>query len=300
MSKKAKLAILGGDLRQIAVAEELSSWGFIVELWGIDKGISVFADSWIYEDWEAAIKDCRAVILPLPASADGVRINCPLLSTSGGLKIAKLLDTVAPGTLIIGGKLHSALKLAAEDCGTQCIDYFLREELQIKNAVPTAEGALAIAMEHMPITLAGAKAAVVGYGRIGKVLADRLQKLGVHVTVFARKETDLALAEGFGFSGVKISSTAPSSLMTISNGYDVIFNTVPVWLIDYPIIENMTSNTLMIDLASAPGGIDIHAAKDRGLTVIRALSLPGKHSPTTAGRIIAQTIIQILTEEGII
>ena len=90
-----------------------------------------------------------------------------------------------------------------------------------------------------------------------------------------------------------------NSLEALADDYDVIFNTAPAWVIDASIIEKMPKKTLFIDLASAPGGLDMQAAKKRGLSVIWALSLPGKCSPFTAGQIIAQTARQILIEEGI-
>ena len=187
------------------------------------------------------------------------------------------------------------------DKGFRYIDYFLREELQIKNAVPTAEGALALAMNELPITLSGAKAAIIGYGRIGKILAAKLKALNANVTVAARKTTDLALAESVGLDTLHlVIDDERNTLEALTSGYDVIFNTVPSWLLDEKIVNIMSHETLIIDLASAPGGIDIHAAKERGLKVIWALSLPGKNSPYTAGKIIAQTIVQILTEEGIL
>lgn len=301
MPKHIKLALLGGDMRQISVAQELSRFGFTTELWGIDKEFCVSSDICLCNEWSETINNCDALVLPLPASADGVRVNCPLLSDSAGVKLSKLLDLIPRETLILGGKFSPSLKLMMSDKGFRYIDYFLREELQIKNAVPTAEGALALAMNELPITLSGAKAAIIGYGRIGKILAAKLKALNANVTVAARKTTDLALAESVGLDTLHlVIDDERNTLEALTSGYDVIFNTVPSWLLDEKIVNIMSHETLIIDLASAPGGIDIHAAKERGLKVIWALSLPGKNSPYTAGKIIAQTIVQILTEEGIL
>lgn len=294
-----KLAMLGGDMRQISVAKELTLCGFVTELWGIDEIFCREAEICLRDDWGAVIDGCDALILPLPASADGVRVNCPLLSDAAGVKIPKILDLLPSKTLVIGGKFSPILKNVISDRGFRYIDYFLREELQLKNAIPTAEGALALAMDELPITLSGAKTAVVGYGRIGKILAAKLKALDADVTVVARKTTDIALAESVGHRALHlVINDQGNSLEKLTSGYDVIFNTVPSWLFDEVLISKMDKRTLVIDLASAPGGIDIHAAKEKGLKVIWALSLPGKRSPYTAGKIIAQTIAQILTEEG--
>lgn len=301
MPKHIKLAVLGGDMRQISVTEELSRCGFTTELWGVDKDFCASADVCLRDEWNEVIDGCDALILPLPVSADGVRVNCPLLSDSAGVKLSKLLDLIAKETLILGGKFSPSLKLMTSDKGFRYIDYFLREEFQIKNAVPTAEGALALAMNELPITLSGAKTAIIGYGRIGKILAAKLKALNAEVTVVARKTTDLALAQSVGLDTLHlVMDGEKNSLEALTVGFDVIFNTVPAWVMDQKIVDMMSRETLIIDLASAPGGIDIHAAKERGLKVIWALSLPGKSSPYTAGKIIAQTIVQILTEEGIL
>ena len=294
------IAVLGGDMRQISVAKELSKAGFSVRLWGIDPVFCRSSEVHICDDWEKAIQDCDAVALPLPVSEDGVRIHCPLLSDATGVKLSKLLDSLSRDVKILGGRFSPTIKLILSEKGYSYIDYFSREELQIKNALPTAEGAMALARNELPITLAGANVAVIGYGRIGKMLAQKLKLMDAHVTVAARKTTDIALAESNGMSCLPIViRDGSSSLESIAEGYDVIFNTVPEWIIDRKILREMNPKTLIIDLASAPGGIDIQVAKEEGIRVIWALSLPGKNSPFTAGKIIAETIVQIIDEEGI-
>ena len=294
-----KIALLGGDLRQISVARELSSYGFSVELWGIDRAFCSQNDVFLKASWEEAINGCHILVLPLPASGDGLKVYCPLLNETADVKLSKVLELLPRDTLVLGGRFNPGVKSMIEDRGFCYVDYFLREELQIKNAIPTAEGAIAIAMNELPITLSGCRAAVIGYGRIGKILASKLRLLDAEVTVAARKSTDLALAEGNGLKTLPIIvKDGNNSLEALSESYDVIFNTVPAWVIDESVVDKMNEETLIIDLASAPGGIDIRTAKEKGLKVIWALSLPGKNSPYTAGKIIAQTIRQILLEEG--
>ena len=301
MRKNIKISILGGDLRQLSVAKSLLKDGFSVTLWGIDKTFCSQEDVDVCQDWGEAISGCSVLILPLPVSGDGLRINCPLLNEQEEIKLNKVLDLIPKDTLILGGKFSPSIKKNITDKGFCCIDYFQREEVQIKNAVPTAEGAIAIAMNELPITLSGAKVAVLGYGRIGKVLANKLKLLDARVTAAARKNEDLALIESSGMAALPIFiRDGRNSLDALSENYDIIFNTIPAWIIDENIIAKLSPKTVIIDLASAPGGVDVHAAKEKGLSVILALSLPGKCSPFTAGEIIAQTIKQILTEEGIV
>ncbi|MBQ9080449.1 MAG: dipicolinate synthase subunit DpsA [Clostridia bacterium] len=296
-----KLAILGGDLRQLAIARRLAVLGFETAVWGLGAGEEEMGEAVRCDAWEDAVKGSRAVILPLPASADGVRVNCPMMNSDSAdqLKMLKLLDFVDPCTLMIGGRFTPSFKSTAQERGIKVIDYFASEELQIKNAVPTAEGAVAIAMNELPITLHGARAAVIGYGRVGRTLADMLGALGARVTVAARKSVDLAWARTRSYETMKIEiRDGESSLLSLGQGYDVIFNTVPYWLFDGNVLPRLCKNTLIIDLASAPGGVDTRVAGECGIRVIWALSLPGKCSPFTAGDIICDSILDILTREG--
>ncbi len=161
----------------------------------------------------------------------------------------------------------------------------------MENSVPTAEGAIKIAIEETPFSLHGSKCLVLGYGRVGKILARMLQGIGANVWVEARKYADLAMIEGHGYE--------PLSLNEVKNyidEFDVIFNTVPSLILDETMLRGVRSDTLIIDLASKPGGVDFNAAKLMGIRVIWALSLPGKISPVTSGMIIKDTIMNIINE----
>ena len=167
---------------------------------------------------------------------------------------------------------------------------------KIRNSVLTSEGALAVAMNTLEVSLFGSKCAITGYGRLGKTLAPMLKNMGAGVTVAARRDTDIAWAAAYGFDCLKICflKNGTSSLTKLSQGYDVIFNTVPSWIFDRSILKNFSKNTLIIDLASAPGGVDPSAAKEFGVKVITALSIPGKYAPISAGNVIGECIIEVL------
>lgn len=301
MRNQVKVAVLGGDMRQLAVARELSKSGLSIRSWGIDQVFCKETDTFLCGSFVEAIDGCSVMILPLPTSGDGVHIHCPLMNQAAELKLSKLLDLLPKNSLVLGGRFSPVVKAMLEERTLRHVDYFIREEVQFRNAVPTAEGAIALAMNEIPITISGAKVAVIGYGRIGKVLANKLRLLDANVTVAARKASDLALAECYGMSTLPIvANDEKNTLEVLSAGYDVIFNTVPTRVLDRRVIEKMHDETLVIDLASAPGGVDVQTAKERGIRVIWALSLPGKCAPYTAGKIIARTVEQILKEEGII
>ena len=164
----------------------------------------------------------------------------------------------------------------------------------IPNAVPTAEGAIEIAIAETPFTIHGSKSLVLGYGKIGKILSKDLYALGAQTYVEARKYADLAMIEGHGYEPLPL-----DNLKDHIHDFDIIFNTIPSLILDDEILAKVKKDALIIDLASKPGGIDFDAAKSYGLKVIWALSLPGKIAPVSSGAIIKDTIMNIIKELGV-
>ena len=161
----------------------------------------------------------------------------------------------------------------------------------IANALPTAEGAVQLAMEHLPITIHGSKVLVIGFGRVGRLTAQRFQALGARVSVAARKYDQLAWAQAMGFGAEHL-----AQLQGWLCGYDLIVNTVPAQVLGREELEDLKPDCLILDLASKPGGVDLAAAAEMGVKVIWALSLPGKVAPVTAGAAIRSTIYNMLRE----
>ncbi len=285
-------AVVGGDLRQVCLARLLARDRHRVYTYGSERREHGGEDAGIHEVGAASElpRGC-VVILPLPAE-DGEYVTSPL--SSRHILTEELLDTLERGTLVCAGRASKALRAACERRGLTFADYFEREELTVMNALATAEAAAALAAENLPIMLREARALVVGFGRIGKLLTLELKGLGCRVSASARRYEDLAWAEAFGAHAVRT-----SAIGGIVQDYDVIFNTVPAQVLGRNALERMRGETLVIDLASKPGGVDWAAAKELGTNVIWALSLPGKASPVTAGRIIRDSIYNILGDGGV-
>ncbi|PKM62517.1 MAG: dihydrofolate reductase [Firmicutes bacterium HGW-Firmicutes-21] len=285
MSNNVKVAVIGGDLRQLVVAKLFAENGIETAVFGFDLYTGDFLPVTKCRTPADALWGASAVILPLPCSVDKESINAPL--HDGKIMLDDLLNKVTDEQIVCGGMLSANRP--------NIHDYYEREELKILNAIPTAEGAIALALDELPITLHDAKAVVLGYGRIGKALAERLKGLGCVVTVVSKKESDLALCESSSHRAVQIRHLSDE----VSKA-DVIFNTIPAMILNDPILGYIDKNTLIIDLAGRPGGVDFDAAKRRGIEVIWALSLPGKVAPVTAGRIIYKTVCNILKQEGVL
>ena len=197
--------------------------------------------------------------------------------------------------LMAGVNKCEALERFARENGIEAINYYEREDYKVANAVPTAEGAVSIAVDEMPGTIYGADCLILGYGRIGKVLGRLLDAFGGKVCVAARKNEDLLWANINGLKSVNI-----NSMESELEKSDLIVNTVPKTILKDDLLGKIRKDALVLDLASKPGGIDFKSAKERGLNVVWALSLPGKVAPLSAGKILSDTVTKILSEKGVI
>ena len=310
MYRIKKAAVIGGDLRSIAAAGRLRERGCETRLYGFrscertsgevdslccssraaDDGLTAYLSK-LGEppapNLASALDGCDTAILPLPATSDRVHLSMPFSDES--LTLDELIYTMKRQgiRLVCGGRLDADFAARCEAEGMTCFDYFAREEFAVANAVPTAEGAIAIALDELAVTLSGSEVLVVGFGRIGKLLAMKLAALGARVTVSARRADDFAWIRALGYD---CADTTRLCDYFSAHAPVVIYNTVPSHILGRSELELIPEDTLIVDLASNPGGVDIQTAGALGRRVIWALSLPGKSAPLTAGRIVADTI----------
>ena len=289
-----KFALAGGDLRNVKLASILATEGCTVYTYGISHS-SIGADFNRCSDLEEAVAGGDFIIGPMPFTADGNTLNMPLSAET--MELESFLQAIPREKLVIGGKLPSHFVSRAAAKGIRTVDLLQREDMKVLNAVPTAEGAIQIAMEELPVTIHSCRVLVLGFGKVGTALAERLKALGASVTVCVRKSRDLALAESRGLQAVSFDRLAE----TIGN-FSVVYNTVPARVLDQTVLRCVSPEMLLIDLASRPGGVDFAYAATRGIKTVQALSLPGKVAPESAARIMAKVIFNVLTElsgEGI-
>ena len=149
------------------------------------------------------------------------------------------------------------------------------------------------AIEKTQGTLYGSRCLVVGYGRIGKVLSHRLHHLGADVTVSARKRSDLAWGEVYGYRTVHT-----EKIVDRIGDYDLIFNTVPSMVLDAACLKEVKQSCILIELASPPGGIDREAVKEYNLHLLEERGLPGIIAPEASAKVIRDAIYHILEEQG--
>ncbi len=291
--KKYKFALFGGDKRQSVVANELLRHGYCVSLFGVTDPGS-FGELCLSAD--KAMEGADFAMLPLPVTRDNIYLS----SSSERVTLNEIVKLATKNkTMLLGGMVPRELIRLCDAAGVVICDYYKQESLQIKNALPSAEGALMIAMENTDITVNGMKALVCGYGRIGSILSSILKNLGASVTVAARRDETLCELSLAGFKSVRIGGDIDDLRRAVGE-CDVIFNTVPCVVFNQNVINGAKNKPIYIEIASTPGGIDLSSARDNGIKTIFAPSIPGKYSPVTAGRYIYETVSDILSERGII
>ena len=273
--------VIGGDQRQAELARLLAADGHTVRTYGL-------------EPWkpggETGLDQAAAaeiVILPLPLCRGNGVLNCE----EGPVPTMDLFRRLRPGQRILAGQVKPQQRREAEDCGLVLEDYFLREELTVSNAAATAEAAVQVAMEHLDRTLLGMSCLVLGFGRIGKLLCNRLHGLGAKVTAAARRPSELAWVRAYGWRALDI-----YGLDGNLSGFETVFNTVPSLVMEEPLLAQLPPGCLCVDLASVQG-IDLAAAERLGLPNVWARSLPGRLVPRTAAAVIRDAVYYILMEE---
>jgi dipicolinate synthase subunit A len=276
---KERIAVIGGDKRLKHLIDIFRAEGHSVCAFGV-MGATDQAPS-----LSEALQNVSSVILPYPISPDGV-----YLSSSEGecrVRLDTLFSEIArtENVRVYGGGIKESVRQTACSYGIELTDYGVSEALQIKNALCTAEGAIEVAMGELDITLSGAVFTVIGYGRIGSLLGKRLTALGARVYAVTRSPEKLAAA--FCDGCIPFGTERLSECISIS---DAVFNTAPATVLDKERLPYISKGCPVIDLASAPGGVDTEEAKRLGIKVIWALSLPGKYSPKTAASIIADAV----------
>ena len=287
---KNKLAVIGGDLRIAKLAIMLANDGNEVYVYGLEKSEEIRRQKNIIQcdTIRKAIDDVEIVIGPIPFSSNGNTINMPFSDKE--ITIREMMHNINAKVLIAGSILPEVYEMANDEY-IEIIDIMKREELAVLNTIATAEGTIQVAIENTNRILHGSEVLILGFGRIGKVLARKLAGLSVKVTCAARKDEDLAWIEAYGHKSLNINNLG-ENLRT----FDIIINTVPHIILTEQKLEYVKKETLLIDFASNPGGIDKKTIKDRNLKFVWALSLPGKVAPTTSAEFIKNTIYNILRE----
>ncbi|MFY9140990.1 MAG: dipicolinate synthase subunit DpsA [Thermacetogeniaceae bacterium] len=285
-----KISIIGGDKRDIYLMQDLVKLGASVTAVGFHP-CPELDQVHLVDTLEAAISKAQVLILPMGGT--DLEGNIKTMDPDITLRLSpEIAATIPEGVILVIGFARDFVKEWASKYKWKMIEIAEMDLVAILNSIPSAEGAIQMAMEKLPITIHGSNSFVLGFGRLGKTLARMLHGIGARTTVVARKRPALARVLEMGYRPLHL-----SELHQFIHEADVIFNTIPALVLDHKLLSLMNKNTLIIDLASSPGGTDFTAAKRMGIQAILAPSLPGLVAPKSGGKILAQVIPQLILRE---
>ncbi len=281
-----KILLIGGDKRTAVIEHNLRKTCPETEILSVCAEHSP-PESASSEEIHRQAEDADVLILPLPLCTDGENMTVTAEGVQRKLPLRPFLEALSPGKLILGGQIPYFYKRLIEECGSVPGDYFDSESVQLRNAVPTAEGALGIAVTELPVTVAGCPIVITGYGRCGYALASRLHLLGADVTVSVRRREAQIMAEVDGCRSIPL-----RQLQTDPPRCRMLFNTIPAPILTADTLRKLPDDCILTELASGnTSGLETEAKK-AGLRYIRAAGLPGKTAPETAGNILTESILE--------
>lgn len=285
---KKSIAVVGGDLRIVKLIEMLNNDGYKVYTYALENSEELLNLEGVdmCPTLEEAVSYSKVVIGPVPLSSDRKRLSTPF-----GRNNVNLEDFVEAlkGKYLIAGNI--GIKEQLDNNNIQFTDLLKREEFSVLNTIATAEGTIQIAMEETQRTIHGSNVLVMGFGRIGKVLSKMLDGIGAEVYCEARKNEDISWIKAYGYNPIHL-----NDLNEHLGKFDVIINTIPFQILDDERLSLVKKEVVIVDLASNPGGVDRKAAREKGLKVIWALSLPAKVAPLTSAEFIKETLYHVLKE----
>ena len=287
---KKSIAVVGGDLRIVKLIEMLNADGYKVYTYGLENSEDVLNMESVEmcPTIKEAVASSKVVVGPIPLSSDRKNLSAPF--SRNNIDLDEFIVEIK-GKHLIAGNISTNIKEKLDENNIQVTDILKREEFIVLNAIATAEGTIQIAMEETQRTIHGTKILVMGFGRVGKVLANMLKGIGAEVYCEARKNEDLAWIKAYGYNPVHL-----NDLNENLNKFDIVINTIPFQILDKERLDLLKEDVVIIDLASNPGGVDRRVAREKGIKVIWALSLPGKVAPLTSAEFIKEALYHVLKE----
>jgi len=279
-------AIVGGDLRQVYMANELTNLGFSVVVYGLDSGyLSEMCT--IANSLNDAISHAKNIVGPIPLTKDKKTVVCQIKKED--LTLENLKNLLNENHVFFAGCISEDMIHFCESNKIAVYDFMENEELAVFNTIATAEGTIAEAILRHPSNLHQSNCLVLGYGKCAKTLAQKLDGLSANITICARSENARAVAKAFGYKIISF-----SELNQHISQYEYIFNTVPSVVLDYEALSNINQDSIILDIASSPGGVDYENAEKRGIHAYLCLGIPGKYAPKASAKAIVETLLSNL------
>ncbi|WP_078380852.1 dipicolinic acid synthetase subunit A [Sutcliffiella halmapala] len=284
------IAVIGGDARQLEVIRKLIELDAKLSLVGFDQLDHGFTGASKEQIDEVDFSTVSAIILPVPGTNLEGQVDT-IFSNEKIILTEELVKQTPAHCTIYSGITNGYLDQLVLSTNRKLVQLFERDDVAIYNAIPTVEGTIMMVIQHTDITIHNSKIAVLGLGRVGMSVARTFSVLGANVRVGARKSEHIARIFEMGLTPFLL-----KDLSTSVSDVDVVINTIPHLIVTSDVISKMPAHTLIIDLASKPGGTDFRYAEKRGIKALLAPGLPGIVAPKTAGQIVANVLSQLLKD----
>lgn len=283
-----RFALVGGDTRSALLARLFLRDGHRVQTWALERA-ALPAEIPRAGSLTACVYGADAVVLPVPAERGGL-LNAPLSAQAPAME--ELIGALWPEQLLLGGGFSPESARAALREKLRLEDLLRRPDFVTANAALTAECALGLLLRESARALRDENVLVLGYGRIGRLLAQKLLALGAQVTAAARSPWDRAFAAAAGCRALDY-----GELEGVIGEMGVVVNTVPARVLSSAALCCLEDGALLVELASPPGGFDPVLAGNLGLRVLPAPGLPGKFAPEAAAALMRDAVYAALEEQ---
>ena len=291
MLRDIQIAVIGGDARQLEIIRKLTELDAKLSLIGFEQLNQAFTGAEKEKIDEVDFKNKDVIILPVPGTSLDGQIETIFSNEKVFFRKEMLLETPSHCT-IYSGITNSYLDRITKQANRRLVKLFERDDVAIYNSIPTVEGTIMMAIQNTDITIHGSTVTILGLGRVGMSVARTFAALGAKVKVGARRSEHLARITEMGLTPFHL-----DELGTQIKDTDICINTIPHLIVTAAVISKMPISTLIIDLASKPGGTDFRYAEKRGVKALLAPGLPGIVAPKTAGQILANVLSQLIWED---
>ncbi|PLR97228.1 dipicolinic acid synthetase subunit A [Bacillus sp. T33-2] len=286
-----QIAVMGGDARQLEIIRKLTELDAKLSLIGFEQLDHAFTGAAKEKIDDVDFTSLDAIILPVPGTSLEGQVET-IFSNEKVVLTKELLQNTPQHCTIYSGISNSHLTAMTKHANRRLVQLFERDDVAIYNSIPTVEGTIMMAIQHTDFTIHGSNVVVLGLGRVGMSVARTFHALGANVKVGARKSEHIARITEMGLAPFHLHDLEHSVRDT-----DICINTIPHPVVSASVISKMPAHTLIIDLASKPGGTDFRYAEKRGIKALLAPGLPGIVAPKTAGQILANVLSQLLLDD---
>lgn len=294
MTYQYDYAVIGGDLRQVYLTREFARHSNRICHYALSKSpdeqnsidtASVTAAASL----EELCKASSCIIGPIPLCRNGNFLNQSAFGEP--IMTDQLLNSLKPGQFFFAGSIPEAFSRTASEKGVQIYDLLLDPSLTVFNTIATAEGAVCESIRQSPLNLHHSRCAVLGYGKCGRTLTYCLKGMFCHVSVISNTEEKRAQASLVADTALDL-----TDFKTCASEFDFIFNTIPLQFITRELLAKMKPSVTIIDIASAPGGVDFKAASELGIHAALCPGLPGKYAPGSSAKALREAIERIVSK----